>query len=163
MKAERSFAVLCLMLAVLFSTVLHAQDKKGGNPYACVEPNAESLCNAANTCGGNGGACSVDVKRDNYGTAVTPNISGAKKNQLFCVKAGTQVNFDTSSKNTGYVLDFGPKSPFDREDSIIGGTKKPDSATAKNPGCYRFSAGACVSGAIYGMCKSQMAEMVVTK
>jgi len=163
MKAKTKCALWCLMLVLFCTGVLQAQNKKSGNGYACVEPNAESLCTTANTCGANGGACAVDVKRDSYGTAVTPNNPGAKKNELFCVKAGTQVNFDTSSKNTGYVIDFGPKSPFDREDSIIGGSKKPDSATAKNPGCYRLSAGACVSGAIYGMCKSQMVEMVVTK
>ena len=153
----------CLTLAVVFSAgTLQAQKKKGGNSYACTEPNAESLCNAGNTCGSDGSGCTVDIKKD-VSTTVTPSTPDKKKNELFCVKSGTQIKFDSTSKNTGFVLDFGPKSPFERDDAIVGGNKKPDSATAANPGCYRFSAGACVSGGIYGMCGTQMTEMVVTK
>ena len=162
MQGKKS-AVCCLLLAVLFSAAaLQAQSKKKGNSFVCTEPNAETLCTADNTCASNGGTCTVDIKKD-VDVSITPSIRHAKKNQLFCVKAGTQVTFDSTSKNTGFVLDFGPKSPFDRDDAIVGGNKKPDSATVKNPGCYRFSAGACVSGGIYGMCSTQMAEMVVTK
>lgn len=153
----------CVMLVMVFSTgLLQAQKKKGGNSYACAEPNAETLCTAANTCGSDGSSCTVDIKKD-VTTTVAPSTPDKKKNQLFCVKAGTQVKFDSTSKNTGFVLDFGPKSPFDRDDAIIGGNKKPDTATATTPGCYRFSAGVCVSGGIYGMCGTQMTEMVVTK
>ena len=159
----KTFVVWCLMLGVLFSAgLLQAQKKKGGASYTCVEPNAETLCTAANTCGSDGAGCTVDIKKD-VTTTVTPSTPDKKKNQMFCVKSGTQVKFDSTSKNTGFVLDFGPKSPFERDDAIVGGNKKPDSATAANPGCYRFSAGACVSGGIYGMCGTQMTEMVVTK
>ncbi|HUN87515.1 MAG TPA: hypothetical protein VMU28_01925 [Terriglobales bacterium] len=159
---EKKSAVWCLLLAVLVSTVvLQAQNKKSGTSFVCTEPNPETLCTADNTCGSDG-ACSVDIKKD-VGISVTPSVRHAKKNQLFCVKAGTKVTFDSSSKNTGFVLDFGSKVPFDRDDAIVGGNKKPDSATVTNPGCYRFSVGACVSGGSYGMCSTQMTEMVVTK
>ncbi len=162
MKLSKS-AVFCLMLLVLFSAVLAQAQKKNTNSYACTTPNPESLCSAAITCGSASAPCTISIKKDGGGASVTPDIAGAKANKLFCVKAGTKMNFEAKNKNTGFVLDFGPKTPFDKEDSIVGGSNKPDSATAKNPGCYRFSAGACVSGAIYGMCGTQMVEMVVTK
>jgi len=152
-----------LIIFVLCSAMLASAQKSKANQYACKEPNAETLCNAANTCGSDTTPCTVYVKKDGGGASVTPRTTDAKSNKLFCVKAGTTINFEAKSKNTGFVVDYGPKSPFDSDDSIQGGSKKGDSAVAKNPGCYRFSAGACVSGAIYGMCGSQMAEMVVTK
>jgi hypothetical protein len=162
MKSKHGFAVSLMMLVLLGSLMAQAQKKKA-NPYACTEPNAESLCTAENTCGSSGSACTVTIKKDGSGANVNPSIPGAKNNQLFCVKVGTKVNFEAKSKNTGFVVDYGPASPFDREDSIVGGSKNPDSATAQNPGCYRYSAGACYSGAVNGMCGTQSAEMVVTK
>jgi hypothetical protein len=131
--------------------------------YACSEPNPESLCTAANTCGSATTPCTVEIKKDGAGANVTPSIPDAKKNKVFCVKVGTKVNFEAKAKNTGFVVDFGPSSPFDKEDSIVGGSSKPDSAVAKNPGCYKYSAGACVSGALSGMCGTQTAEMIITK
>ena len=73
------------------------------------------------------------------------------------------MEFEATSKNTGFVLDFGPNSPFDKDESIVGGSKKPDSAVAKNPGCYKYSAGACYAGALSGMCGTTTAEMIITK
>ncbi len=147
----------------MMSAIAVQAQKSNVNEYACKTPNAESLCNAATTCGSASAPCTVTIKKDGGGASITPDIAGAKPNKLFCVKAGTKMNFEAKSKNTGFVLDFGPKTPFDKEDSIVGGSNKPDSATAMNAGCYRFSAGACVSGAISGMCGSQMMEMVVAK
>lgn len=161
MKKELAFWLLAVTV-IMGAAAAHAQKNKG-DEYACKTPNAESLCSAAITCGSDSAPCTVSIKKDGGGAEVTPDIAGAKSNKLFCIKAGTKMNFVAKSKNTGFVLDFGPKTPFDKEDSIIGGSNKPDSATAKTPGCYRFSAGACVSGAIYGMCGSQMVEMVVVK
>jgi len=158
MNVTKTYAILGLMAIVFTAGTLQAQKK---NSYACTEANAATQCTAENTCGSNG-ACTVDIRKD-VSITVTPNTSHKKKNELFCVKAGTQVTFDSSSKNTGFVVDFGPNSPFDKDDSFIGGNKKPDSATAKNPGCYRYSVGACVSGGVNGMCGSQAAELVVTK
>jgi hypothetical protein len=43
----------------------------------------------------------------------------------------------------------------------IGGSDRPVSVVAKTGGCYKYSAGACMSGAIYGMCKETNAKLVV--
>lgn len=159
---KNRFAVGLFTLMVLFGATL-AQAQKNANIHQCKTANAESLCSAAITCGSASTPCTVTIQKDGDGASATPDFPNAKGNKLFCIKAGTKMNFETKKKNTGFVLDFGPKTPFDKDDSIIGGTKKPDSATAMNPGCYRYSIGACVSGAINGMCGTQMAEMVVVK
>jgi hypothetical protein len=78
------------------------------------------------------------------------------------VKAGTTVTWQSSAKNTGFILDFGPSSPFDTPGAIIGGSDRPISVVAKRPGCYKFSLGACIAGTIYGMCGSTDSEIVVT-
>jgi len=58
---------------------------------------------------------------------------------------------------------MGPTSPFDPPDDIVGGSNKAVTVVAKTPGCYKFSAGACLSGAIYGMCGNSNAELIITK
>jgi len=96
----------------------------------------------------------------------TPAIPNAKGNAPFCIKVGTTVTWQSSSKNAGFVLDFGPSSPFETPSTpgtIIGGADRPVSVVAKKPGCYKYSVGACVSGSIYGMCGSSTAEIVVTE
>jgi hypothetical protein len=45
----------------------------------------------------------------------------------------------------------------------MGGSDRAVSVVAKRPGCFKYSVGACVAGATYGMCDSKNAEMVVTK
>ena len=65
------------------------------------------------------------------------------------------------SKDTGFVIDFGPNSPFDQQ-AIIGGTDSSVSVVAKKPGCYKFSAGACTPGSIYGMCSETSTEIIVS-
>jgi plastocyanin len=129
------------------------------NTYACKEPDPTALCTAVNTCSG---SCSVDVKRTANAASATPSFSGAKGNSTFCVKVGTQVTWKSDTKHQGFVVDFGPTTPFDTPD-IIGGSDKSVTTTAKTPGCYRYSAGACLSGAIYGMCGNTNAEVVVLK
>jgi hypothetical protein len=74
---------------------------------------------------------------------------------------GTEVTWQSRSKNTGFVVDFGPGSPFD-SDAIVGGSDRPVSAVARKKGCYKYSAGACVSGSIYGMCGSVETELIIT-
>ena len=155
------YLAVSLLLVFLFSSP--AANAQKADQYSCKEPNAETLCTAANTCGSETTPCTVTVKKDGSGANVTPNTTDAKANKLFCVKVGTTINYEAGRKNTGFVVDFGPKSPFDSDESIQGGSKKGDSAVAKNAGCYRFSAGACVSGAIHGMCGSRFSEMVVIK
>jgi hypothetical protein len=160
MKIRRYSAVsvsLFLATAILAGTA-SAQAKKG--KYVCDEPKPESLCTAANTCSGS--SCSVDIKRQGMnGATATPDFPKAKGNSLFCVKEGTTVTFQSSAKGTGFLVDFGPSSPFDPSDPIIGGATKPVQVVAKRPGCFKYSAGACYTGATYGMCGSSTAEAIV--
>lgn len=129
------------------------------NSYACKEANPAVLCTAANTCAGQ---CSVDIKRAGQAASATPSLPGAKGNSTFCVKVGTQVIWKSDTKHQGFVVDMGPNSPFDLPD-IIGGSDRSVTTTAKTPGCYRYSAGACLSGAVYGMCGNSNAQVVILK
>ena len=90
-------------------------DTQKKSKYACTEPNPESLCSAANTCGSATTPCTVQIKKDGQGATVTPSIPDAKKNKVFCVKTGTKMNFEAKSKNTGFVVDFDPSSPFEKK------------------------------------------------
>jgi hypothetical protein len=148
--------VTCLVLLMSCAMALAQTDK-----YACTEPNPQSLCNASNTCGSSSSPCTVDVKRDSDGASSTPDIAGAKGNSTFCVKTGTTIVWESTQKNTGFVVDFGSSSPFGSDDAIIGGAKRPASVTAIKPGCYKYSAGACISGEIQGMCGSGSAEAII--
>ena len=149
-------AVTCLVLLVSCAMALAQNDK-----YACTEPHPQSLCNTSNTCGSSSTPCTVDVKRDSDGASATPGITGAKGNSTFCVKTGTTIVWDSTQKNTGFVIDFGSSSPFGSDDAIIGGAKHPVSVTAMKAGCYKYSAGACISGEIQGMCGSGTAEAII--
>ena len=156
-----TFRLLALPLVVLIhATMAQAQNKK--NPYACSETNQASLCGPANTCGSASQPCSIDVKRTANGASATPSIAGAKANSTFCVKVGTTVVWKSDTKHQGFVVDMGPTSPFGVDD-IIGGSDRSVTTVAKKPGCYRYSAGACLSGAIYGMCGNSYAELIVVK
>jgi plastocyanin len=165
MRFYRAFALRCTLLALLLFSLAHlqnaqAQNKK--NPYACTLADPTAACTAGTTCGSASEPCSVDVKRTSNAASATPSIPGAKGNSTFCVKAGTTVIWKSDTKHQGFVVDMGPTSPFDTSD-IIGGSDKSVTVTAKTPGCYRFSAGACLSGAIYGMCGNGNAQLVVVK
>lgn len=159
----RAFRFLLLALAIIglgYGGAAQAQKKMS---YTCKEPNPESLCTAANTCGSPTQPCSVDVKRTANAASATPDVPKAKGNQTFCVKVDTSVIWHSDTKHQGFVVDFGPNEPFDPPGDIIGGSDKAVTVRAKTPGCYRFSAGACRSGAVYGMCGNGNAEMVVVK
>lgn len=159
MRIQRYIAVSLFLF--LLVQLANAQSK-GKGKYVCSEPNPESLCTANNTCSAD--QCTVDIKRDGMsGATATPGFPKAKGNSLFCVKEGTTVTFQSTSKGTGFIVDFGPASPFDPPDTIIGGAKKPVQVVAKRPGCFKYSAGACYSGATYGMCGSGTAEAIVVK
>ena len=153
--ARRSVTMCFVVL--LSCAVAHAQNDK----YACAELNPQSLCNAGNTCGSFFKPCMVDVKRDDDGSSSTPDIPDAKGNGTFCVTTGTTIVWKSTQKNTGFVVDFGPSAPFGSEDAIIGGGKHSVSVTAMQPGCYKYSAGACISGALRGMCGSVTAEAII--
>ena len=150
-------SLLTCVVMLLICAAANAQNDK----YACSESNPQSLCNADNTCGSGSAPCTVDVKRDNYGASATAGIPKAKGNGTFCVKKGTTIVWKTTQKNTGFVVDFGTSSPFGTQDAIIGGAKRPVSVTAMKTGCYKYSAGACISGAIQGMCGSGTAEAII--
>jgi len=163
MKASSDFVVRCSSLTLLILTLSGYLASEDRNKYVCSEPNPESMCTPKNTCGSATAPCTVDIKRTAESAAVTPDIPGAKSNAPFCVKTGTTVTWKSVSKNTGFVVDFGPSSPFEPAGAaILGGSDRSASVVAKKQGCYKFSAGACVSGAIYGMCDSVDTELIVT-
>ena len=120
------FGGLLLSLSLASFLVVHAQNKRS-NKYVCSETNPASICTASNRCGSASDPCVVDLKRKGryfgYGYAVIPN---SKSNAPFCVKTGTTVTWQSSAKNTGFILDFGPSSPFDTTDAIIGGSDRTD-------------------------------------
>jgi len=162
-KIRRSAAIygsLLLLPLVLLATYLAAKEKDS-NKYICSESDPQGICNASTTCGSASAPCVVDIKRTANAASVTPGIPGAKENAPFCVKVGTTVTFKSVSKNVGFVLDFGSSSPFSQA-AIIGGSDRPINATASKPGCFKFSTGACVSGAIYGMCGETSTEIIVS-
>jgi hypothetical protein len=162
MTMNRCFGSKCtslLLPIIMLSAYATAQSKS--TKYACSEAKPAQLCNAANTCGSASSPCSVDVKRTSNSASSTPDIPNAKSNSLFCVKAGTTVQWKSTGKNIGFVVDVGTTSPFEPGGAIIGGTDRTVSVVAKTPGCYKYSAGACMSGAIYGMCGQTNAELVI--
>jgi hypothetical protein len=174
---RRSVALWCSLLvfpATLVGGYISARESNAGsinlnadknNKYVCSETNPGSMCNASTTCGSSSSPCVVSVRRSGGNAAAAKaSIPNAKDNAPFCVKVGTTVTWQGGGKNTGFVLDFGPTSPFDTpEGTIIGGSDRPISLVAKRAGCYKYSVGACVSGSIYGMCGSSNAELVVTE
>ena len=164
MKIQRRFTIWfssLLLPLLLLASYMAAKDEKGGSKYVCSEANPQGICNGSTMCGSPSAPCVVDIKRTANAASVTAGIPGAKANAPFCVKVGTTVTWKSESKNVGFVVDFGPSSPFD-QGTIIGGADRSVSAVAKKPGCYKFSAGACVSGAIYGMCGETSTEIVVS-
>jgi plastocyanin len=162
MTTNRRLGTKCtalLLPVVMFSAYATAQSKS--SKYACSEAKPAQLCTAANTCGSASAPCSVDVKRTADAASSTPGIPNGKNGSLFCVKVGTTVQWKSTGKNIGFVVDLGATSPFDPGGAIMGGTERPISVVAKTPGCYKYSAGACMSGAIYGMCGETNAELVI--
>jgi len=163
MKGQRSVAIWCALFVLplfLLASIMGAKDEKGSK-YLCSEANPAGMCSADTTCGSPSTPCTVDIKRTSDAATVTPSVPGAKANAPFCIKVGTTLTWKSLSKNVGFVVDFGPSSPFDTG-TIIGGSDHPIKVVAKKPGCYKFSAGACVSGATYGMCGETNSEVVVT-
>jgi hypothetical protein len=165
MKTKRLLPVLfCLLIVPVVMTVyLDGKEKKKPKNDVCSAATPSNICSAANTCGSAASACEVDIKRAGGDSAsATPNIPNAKSNAPFCVKAGATITFKSTSKDTGFVLDFGTSSPFDSGAAITGGADRPVSLVAKRPGCYTYSVGACTAGTVYGMCGDDTAQFVVS-
>jgi len=161
MKIQRCFAIhfaLLLLPVLLIASFAAAEDKKDNSQDVCSQASPASMCNASNTCGS---ACMVNVKRTSYSSSATPNIAGAKGDGVFCVKAGTTVTWQSTAKNTGFLIDFGSTSPFDSPGTITGGTEKSVPVVAKTPGCYKYSFTASNSKAIYGMGKAAQGALIV--
>jgi hypothetical protein len=155
---NRYSAIKCIALIVpivMLSNTALAQKN------ACPAENAAQMCNPGNTCGSASTPCSVDVKRTASSASSTPDIPNAKGNSLFCVKAGTKVQWKSTGKEIGFIVDMGTVSPFNPAGAIIGGSDRVVSVVATKPGCYKYSAGACMSGAIYGMCQQTSAIMII--
>jgi hypothetical protein len=165
MKTRRIIATQHLAalatIVLLCSFTLAQEQQRGSEKYLCSEPNPQAICTVENTCGSTSTPCTVEIKRTASDASATPSIPKAKGNEPFCVKAGTTILWKSGSKNTGFVLDFGPDSPFGSE-AVMGGSDRPASTVANKKGCYKYSVGACVSGSIYGMCGSAETELVIT-
>lgn len=119
--------------------------------YKCDEPQPETMCAAANTCGSPSSACTVGITKSGESSNVKPKISATKNNQFFCVKAGTTVVWKSPKKNVGFLVSFGVDSPFQSDVPISGGGKKPVSTVARTPGCYKYDVGTFISGRVYGV------------
>jgi hypothetical protein len=152
---------LCGVMFASAVLLLGSTRTQAKSKYICDEPKPEDKCTAANTCGSGSAVCTVDVRKSGEGASVKPGVPDAKGNQFFCIKAGTSVVWMTSSKNTGFSISFGTDSPFEPDDPIIGGGSKPITVKAKNPGCYKYDAGAFYSGAVYGMSGGSKPELVI--
>jgi hypothetical protein len=166
MKVYRYLATLSflIVLPLLVTSFIAGQDsKKKVKNGVCSSSNPSSICAEPNTCGSLSSPCTIDVRRSGSNYATTkPSIPDAKTNKPFCVKVGTTVTFSTSSKNTGFVIDFGKDNPFDHEGSIIGGADRPITVTAKHPGCYTYSIGACTPGTVSGMCGNATTQLIIS-
>lgn len=166
MKVYRYLVIVsCLIvLPLLVTSLTVGQDSKQTvKNGVCSSSNPASVCAEPNTCGSASSPCTIDIRRSGNNSATAkPNIPDAKGNKAFCIKVGTAVTFSTSSKNTGFVIDFGKDNPFDHEGSIVGGSDRTITVTAKHPGCYTYSIGACTPGTVYGMCGNANAQLVIS-
>ena len=165
MRKKCNTLILLNLFGVLaLSIYLGAQEtQRDSNSYQCTEPQPEQVCNESNTCGVSQGSCVVNIKRTANSASVLPAWVTSKPNAPFCVKAGGTVTWKSTSKNTGFMVDFGPNSPFSPSGTIAGGSDRSVSVVATRKGCYKFSAGACLSGATYGMCASTNSELIVVE
>jgi len=166
MNFGRYLALLCCLftLPLLFASYIVGQNtKKKVKHDACSASNPASVCAAENTCGSSSAPCSINIRRSggSYATA-TPSIPDAKSNKVFCIKVGTTVTFMSSSKNTGFVIDFDSTDPFDHQGAIVGGSDRPITVTAKHPGCYTYSVGACTPGTVHGMCGNTNTQLIIS-
>src|SRR4051794_38969481 len=130
--STRTALLLSTCIVLLSGGLAQAKSK-----HTCDQEQPETLCNAENTCGSASSTCTISITRSNSSANVKPGIPNAKNNQLFCIKAGTTVVWMSSNKNHGFTVSFGTESPFDPDDPIMGGAKKPVTTKASIPGCYK--------------------------
>ena len=166
MKIRRYLAALCCLfvLPLLLTNFIVGKDTpKKIKGDVCSASNRASICAAANTCGSTSSPCSINIRRSGGSNATaTPGIPVAKSNKAFCIKVGTTVTFMSGSRNVGFLVDFGTANPFDHDGSIIGGSDRPITVTAKHSGCYTYSVGACTPGTVYGMCGNADTQLIIS-
>lgn len=154
---------LFLLPLLLLANRATAQEKSSNGKTVRSQPQPEQLCTASNTCGSPSNPCTVDVKRTVDSAEVTADVTDKKGNALFCVKTGTTITWRNPSKNIGFLVDFGPWSPFQPAKAILGGSNRPVSMVVTKPGCYKYSAEVWGWGAIHGMSKTVEGEVIVTE
>lgn len=152
----RTASLLSLCIVLLTGELAQAKTK-----YTCDQEKPETMCTADNTCGSASSPCTVAITRSNTSANVKPSIPNAKNNQIFCVKAGTTVVWMSPKKSQGFTVSFGTDSPFDPNDTIMGGGQKPVTTKASTPGCYKYDVGAFTSGTVYGMGGGTMPELII--
>lgn len=163
MRTKRLLVIgSALVLPLVLTGYLSGTEKKKLKHDACAAPNTSSVTTPENLCGSATTACEVNIKRSEGDFAsVTPSIAKAKGDEVFWVKVGTKITYHSTSKNTGFMVDFGAKSPFDEGSAFSGGADKPVTLVAKKPGCYTYSVGACTPGTVYGMCGESTVQFIV--
>ena len=164
MNTVRNYLIVgnLLLVPLLFAGYFAARGEKEGDKQSiCSAATPQSICDARTTCGSRSTPCVVNVKRGGHSASATPSIPEAKGNAPFCVKAGTTITWQSSSKSTGFMVDFGDNTPFESQTTITGGSKRPASVVAKKPGSFKFSVSACREAAVSGMCESGSAELIV--
>jgi len=164
MDSEHGWArdgIRILVSVVLLTAAGSAQEKAHSRKSVCSTPHPENICSTNNTCGSASTPCTIDIKRTASSAASIASVADARANTPFCIKSGTKVTWQSLSKNTGFVIDFGSSSPFEPPGTILGGSDRSTTVVAKNPGCFKYSTGACVSGATYGMCDSVESDLIV--
>jgi len=164
-RIQRRFpthSAMPLAILLVASLATAADNKKDNSKNACSQANPASLCNADNTCGSASTPCNVDVKRTSDSSSVTPSIPNAKGNELFCVKTGTTVTWQSTQKNVGFIIDLMDSSPFDPPGAITGGSDKSASVVAKRPGCFKYNFTAADSRAFGAKSEAAQAELIVT-
>lgn len=158
MRNQKQLATILIVTCIVLLSPGLAQAR---SRFACNEPDPASLCTADNTCGSATNPCTVNITKSGSSANVRPSVPNARNNQLFCVKKGTKVIWMTSNRNTGFMISFGTDSPFEPDDSIVGGANRQITVTAAVPGCYRYDAGAFFPGAIYGMSGGTNPELII--
>jgi plastocyanin len=164
MKIYRNLVVLCCLfvLPLLLTSLIAGKDTKKKIKGDVCSASNPAICAAANTCGSASTSCNIQIRRNGNSAKATPSFPDAKSNKAFCIKVGTTVIFESDSRNTGFVIDFGSENPFDHDGSIIGGSDRSITVTAKHPGCYTYSVGACTPGTIYGMCGNADTQLIIS-
>jgi hypothetical protein len=140
-KAQQRFNNRSALLLSTCIVLLNGELAQAKSKYVCDEPQPETMCNAANTCGSASSPCTINIGRSASSANVKPGIPNAKNNQFFCIKAGTTVVWMSSNTNHGFTVSFGTDSPFDPDNPIMGGGKKQVTTKASTPRCYKRCGG----------------------